>query len=81
MLTKNKLLLAPGDRMKDKLSIEDIECCPLCKCDEFLISNSGSMLCAQCGSFFESVHLVVAVEHYQTNVESLIPNLQPSLIH
>ncbi|WP_161987070.1 hypothetical protein [Vibrio ponticus] len=59
--------------MKDqRTSVEDVECCPLCNSDEFLISSAGSMLCAQCGSFFESVHLIVPTVTYQANVDSMI---------
>ena len=36
------------------------QCCPLCGCDEYLISDSGSMLCAGCGSFFENVHQILS---------------------
>ncbi len=52
--------------MKEKLhSNHEIEHCPLCYGDEFLISDSGSMLCGQCGSFFENVHKVVARESFR----------------
>lgn len=30
-------------------------CCPLCGSDEYLLSEKNSMLCAECGSFFEDV--------------------------
>lgn len=34
---------------------QTILCCPLCGSQEYLLSESDSMLCAECGSFFESV--------------------------
>lgn len=37
----------------DKLN--EILCCPLCGSEEYLLSESDSMLCAECGSFFEDV--------------------------
>ncbi|MBA5763247.1 hypothetical protein H2O73_12865 [Vibrio sp. 404] len=42
--------------------MENVDHCPLCNCDEFLISNSGSLLCAGCGSLFEDVQQIVATE-------------------
>lgn len=37
----------------DKLN--EVLCCPLCGSEEYLLSESDSMLCAECGSFFEHV--------------------------
>ncbi|MGY5538024.1 hypothetical protein [Vibrio brasiliensis] len=37
----------------DKLN--EVLCCPLCGSEEYLLSESDSMLCAECGSFFEDV--------------------------
>lgn len=41
--------------MKIKLIEYPILCCPLCGSQEYLLSESDNMLCAECGSFFESV--------------------------
>lgn len=35
-------------------------CCPLCGSEEYLLSEKNSMLCAECGSFFEDIDQVVA---------------------
>ncbi|MDA0148492.1 hypothetical protein [Vibrio sp. LaRot3] len=52
--------------MKDKKALSpSVQHCPLCGNDEYLVSNSGSMLCAGCGSFFENVHQMVATEPMQ----------------
>ncbi|GAB2650152.1 hypothetical protein [Vibrio panuliri] len=49
--------------MKDKLRpFQEIEHCPLCNCDELMLSDSGAMLCAQCGSFFKDVKQIVSFE-------------------
>ncbi|KOO09354.1 hypothetical protein [Vibrio hepatarius] len=37
-------------------------CCPLCGSEEYLLSEKNSMLCAECGSFFEDLEQVVAFE-------------------
>ena len=37
-------------------------CCPLCGSEEYLLSEKHSMLCAECGSFFEDVDQVVAAK-------------------
>lgn len=34
-------------------------CCPLCGSEEYLLSEKNSMLCAECGSFFEDVDQIV----------------------
>ena len=63
--------------MKEKLfSDQQIKHCPLCHCDEFLISDSGSMLCAQCGSFFENVRQIVVSTSFSQRPMKYI--MQPS---
>lgn len=47
---------------ENKASTIDHQCCPLCGSDEYLMSGSGSLLCAECGSFFENVHQVISSE-------------------
>ncbi|MFA0412184.1 hypothetical protein [Vibrio renipiscarius] len=37
----------------------DYPSCPLCGSDEYLLSGSGSMLCSECGSFFENINLIM----------------------
>ncbi|MFB9190859.1 hypothetical protein ACODM8_09500 [Vibrio ostreicida] len=34
-------------------------CCPLCGSEEYLLSDEDSLLCVQCGSFFEDVKQVM----------------------
>lgn len=56
----------------------NVLCCPLCGSEEYLLSSSNSMLCAECGSFFENVtkltptniicHRVGTVVSYLNNV-------------
>ncbi|NVD07864.1 hypothetical protein FCU94_13315 [Vibrio sp. JPW-9-11-11] len=41
--------------MKTNLNEQPTLCCPLCGSQEYLLSESDNMLCAECGSFFESV--------------------------
>lgn len=68
--------------MEDKLSlIEDVDHCPLCNCDEFLISNSGSLLCAGCGSLFENVQQIVASEALHASAITPITINQSMLSH
>lgn len=43
---------------KEKTS-NDVLCCPLCGSEEYLLSSSDKMLCAECGSFFEDIKTIV----------------------
>lgn len=63
--------------MNDNEMHDNVLCCPLCGCEEYLLSSANSMLCAGCGSFFENVtkltptnmvcHRVGTVTHYTNN--------------
>lgn len=57
--------------MKENKTSLEYQCCPLCGSDEYLMSGSGSMLCAKCGSFFENIHLIVSSE--TLHVRSAVP--------
>ncbi|WP_244204666.1 hypothetical protein [Vibrio rhodolitus] len=68
--------------MKEKLfAIDDIDHCPLCNCDEFLISESGSFLCAQCGSFFENVNHIVSHQAFTPTSSLPIISTHSMLAH
>lgn len=41
---------------------EQVLCCPLCGSEEYLLSETDSMLCAQCGTFFEDIKHVVVTQ-------------------
>ena len=48
---------------------EKILCCPLCGSEEYLLSETGSMLCAQCGTFFEDIEQAVALQPIVTTTK------------
>lgn len=66
---------------ENRSTTQDINHCPLCNCDEFLISDSGSLLCASCGSFFENVHQIVAMEVFTPTTVSQISLTRSMLSH
>ncbi|MDN3611693.1 hypothetical protein QWZ16_19010 [Vibrio ostreicida] len=48
-----------GGTMEIKNNSAGQLCCPLCGSEEYLLSDEDSLLCVQCGSFFEDVKQVM----------------------
>ncbi|USD35322.1 MULTISPECIES: hypothetical protein [Vibrio] len=46
---------------------DKVLCCLLCGSEEYFLSEADSMLCAQCGAFFEDIKQVVVTQPIVTS--------------
>lgn len=58
-------------KIKQLKSIKTL-CCPLCGSEDYLLSESDDMLCAECGSFFNDV---THISQIYSNTIKPIPNM------
>ncbi|MEZ8100865.1 hypothetical protein [Vibrio bivalvicida] len=57
--------------MNKEEMLNDVLCCPLCGSEEYLLSDSNNMLCAECGSFFENVTQFIPISALSQRVGTL----------